>query len=117
MKKMEFKQLENMDELEEIYNESMDKVVIIFKHSTRCPTSTRASNEIQKVIPFPSEGVIIAQILVIENRDISDQVAKDLEIKHESPQIIIVKNRHPIYNTSHFDITKENIMAELDKLI
>lgn len=46
---------------------------------------------------------------LIKDRNISNTISEKWQIVHQSPQIIIVKNKIPIYNTSHEGITKNEM--------
>ncbi|MBA2176225.1 DUF2847 family protein [Halobacillus locisalis] len=46
---------------------------------------------------------------VIENRRISNEMAKDTNIPHKSPRIFLIYNQEVVWNTSHWMITKNQI--------
>ncbi len=80
---------------------------LIFKHSPTCPISGWACKQVHQVIWSDTSETPLYQVNVIDQRDISQYIAKDLDITHESPQIIWVKNKKVIHHASHFDITTE----------
>lgn len=80
---------------------------MIFKHSTTCPISAKAYQEVSE---FSKEDKLpIVLVKVIESRPLSLQMAGDLSITHASPQVIMMKENRPVWNTSHYDITKANM--------
>ncbi len=99
--------------LQDLYNQSDAQTVIIFKHTTRCPISTAAADEMDKLVKDPPENTIFARILVVENRPVSLKIAEDLVVQHESPQVIICRNKKVLFYTSHRDITEDRVRKEI----
>lgn len=44
---------------------------------------------------------------LISHRDVSNEIAESLEVTHQSPQLILVKNGEMIYNASHISINSK----------
>lgn len=80
---------------------------LIFKHSTTCPISAKAHDEFQAYVQ--DTDVSAAIVLVIEDRPVSNHIAEEFGIKHESPQIFLVEDGEVRWNTSHWKITKDSI--------
>ena len=81
---------------------------ILFKHSTVCPTSAAAYREVRSFAEaHPDVQVFIVK--VIEHRDLSNRFAEYFHIRHESPQIIVIKDGRAITNFSHHRITLDAI--------
>ena len=76
----------------------------IFKHSTRCPISAGARREVEDFAAARPE-VPVHEVLVIEDRPASNEVARRLGIEHRSPQAILVRDGAPVWSASHRDIT------------
>lgn len=110
----EFKETSNSLALSEILNESCQRKVIIFKHSTMCPISARAWQEVQDFISQSPNEVLVTMIKVIESRPVSNQVAEELGVKHQSPQVLLVCDRKALWNASHQAVTKSNITKALE---
>ncbi|EJW17480.1 bacillithiol system redox-active protein YtxJ [Paenibacillus alvei] len=103
-----------MEELEAFIERSKQQTVVLFKHSTRCPISSHADEEMSKVAEeFESQGIAIGRILVVENRDVSLACADKLGIKHESPQVIVLRDGEPAWNESHHAIRYDNLESIL----
>lgn len=101
--------LDSTERLEELFAESHEKPVVIFKHSTTCPISSGVYQEVSRV-----DGDI--NLIVMQSaRDVSNAVASKTGIRHESPQAIILKNGAPVYHASHFDVTAEDIKGEISE--
>jgi bacillithiol system protein YtxJ len=83
---------------------------IIFKHSTKCPTSRRAKKEMDTFLKNNQQALEYEFVDVIDNRDRSNEIEKQYGIQHESPQIIILDNNdNVIWDASHRAITEESI--------
>lgn len=87
-----------------------EELAVIYKHSRICPTSAWALNEIREFVQRNSQ-VPVYQIDVISSRSIARQVAEDLGIRHESPQVIVVRNGSPIAHGSHHEVTRDKLEA------
>jgi len=98
--KIDWRQLTDLGQLNEIINESNENPILIFKHSTRCGISRmvlrRFENEFdlqQKITPYFLD--------LLAHRDISNAVAKRFDVFHQSPQLIVIENGKAVYHTSH----------------
>lgn len=110
----EVKELTTVEEWKEVLSSSSEQPVFVFKHSTSCSVSAGAWEEFQKYLQdSPNQQVQYVYVKVIESRPVSNQIAEELGVKHESPQVILVKDQEAIWHTSHFKITKEVIAEQL----
>ena len=103
-----FVKIDSAERLEALFNESHEKPVVLFKHSTTCPISAGVYEEVSRV------STDINLIVVQTARNLSTAVAEKTGIRHESPQAIILKDGKPIYHASHFDVTAKDILSELE---
>ena len=95
--------------------EALDEVLllpkaVLYKHSTRCATSVRAMLEVERFSAGQPE-IPVYGIDVIRQRGISDLVARRLEIRHESPQVILVRKGQATWHASHFRVTAAALAA------
>lgn len=89
---------------------SSQRRVVVFKHSTICPISAKAWNEYEAFLNEVVKGNIqFTMVKVIESRAVSNQIAEDLGVKHESPQIILIEDQKAIGHTSHGQITRHRL--------
>lgn len=100
--------------------EALDEVLllpraVLYKHSTRCGTSVRAMLEVERFSRSQRE-VPVYGIDVIRQRGISDLVARRLEIGHESPQVILVREGHAMWHASHFRVTAAALAAAVEQV-
>jgi bacillithiol system protein YtxJ len=90
-----------------------DKPSIIFKHSTRCPVSkVIKSNFVTESILLPDD-VKVYHLDLIKYRDLSNQIAQYWNIKHESPQVLLIQNNECHYDASHNNIHVADIVTQI----
>lgn len=97
------------EDWEQVWNHSAENPVIIFKHSTTCPISAGARKEYQSFSDSSDEKVDCYIVKVIEVKDVSNRIQTDTNVKHESPQILLIHNKEVVWHTSHSKITKGSI--------
>jgi len=106
--KIDWNALTDLQQLDEIVEESSETPVLIFKHSTRCSISRFALRQFEN--EFSLKGKIKPYFLdLLEHRDISNEIAHRLGVQHQSPQIIVIKNGAAVYDASHQDIEAEKL--------
>lgn len=106
--------LEESSELDKlIAKESHEKPVVLFKHSIRCSISSMAINRLESDWDISDEDAIPVYLDLINFREISNKIAQDLNVMHQSPQILIVKNGVCVYHASHSQIDVEGIKENL----
>lgn len=109
---MEWKELTEQSQLEQLKTQSEEQPILIFKHSTRCSISRFALKQFEN--EFDLQDKITTYYLdLLNHRDISNEIAFQFNVQHQSPQLLFLKNRVVVYHTSH-----ENIDAtELKKYL
>lgn len=101
-------ELTKVEEWKRLMAESEKTPVMLMKHSTRCPISAGAHDEFMKHAKVEAlPGVRYARVLVVEHRPVSNAVAEDTGVKHESPQVLLLKNGTSIWAASHGRITAD----------
>ncbi|HLR51379.1 MAG TPA: bacillithiol system redox-active protein YtxJ [Candidatus Avamphibacillus sp.] len=97
------------EDLEKAMEMSDEKLVLLFKQSTTCPISADAFHQYNEYLDETDEDLGAYFVKVRETREVSNQIAEDTGIQHQSPQIFLIKNKEVLWNTSHSDITVEHI--------
>ncbi|TDE07246.1 bacillithiol system redox-active protein YtxJ [Flavobacterium sandaracinum] len=106
--KINWNELTDLGQLNEIIALSNEKAVAIFKHSTRCSVSRMALKQFEN--EFDSSDKVTPYFLdLIAHRDISNEIATRFGVYHQSPQLILIKEGKAIYNVSHSDIDAEEL--------
>ena len=94
--------------LEQVLNSDR---VVLYKHSTRCPVSDWAIDEILRFSGTHSEWPVYV-LKVIEHRDLSELVAERFRVQHQSPQVFVINKGHCLWHASHSDITEQALFRE-----
>lgn len=79
-------------------------LVVLFKHSPTCGVSWAAESQVKKFIAS-NPDVPVYTISVRQDRELSRQIAEATKIRHESPQVIVMRRGVPIADASHQDVT------------
>ena len=98
-----FISVSHQDEIDRLLAASGEQPVILFKHHDACSISMHASRELSAV---PGE---ISLIDVERDHDLSQSLAAQLGVEHESPQVIVVRDGRPAYVASHWDISGDAV--------
>ncbi|GAB6990540.1 bacillithiol system redox-active protein YtxJ [Paenibacillus pini] len=108
--------LTTSEQLHTALEASKDKPLLLFKHSTRCPISAGAYQEVMSYLKDqPNEAVEYGLIHVVEDRPVSLEVADLIGVQHQSPQVILIRNQKPIWHTSHSNITSDALNEHLQQ--
>ncbi|MDE3213906.1 MAG: DUF2847 family protein, partial [Bacteroidota bacterium] len=75
-----------------------------------CAISSMARNRLDSHDPKVSVDFYFPDIL--SNRQLSGKIAHDFGIRHESPQILLIKNGICTYHESHSGIQMEEILEQ-----
>ncbi|HNB81278.1 MAG TPA: bacillithiol system redox-active protein YtxJ [Chitinophagaceae bacterium] len=105
---MEWHTLQRQEEWLHLLASSFDRPVLVFKHSTRCSLSDVVKARFER---YSGEFPIPVFILdLLKHRDLSDQIASQLAVHHESPQILFIRNGECVLEESHGNIFPEEIV-------
>lgn len=97
-------------QLNDVKNLSATKPQLIFKHSTRCPVSSMAKTRLERGLT--PDNIDFYYLDLIKHRNISQKIAETFDVNHESPQILLIKNGICIYDESHSGITMDEIVEQ-----
>jgi bacillithiol system protein YtxJ len=103
--------LESISQLEEAIAQSHATPQIIFKHSTRCIISKMVLAQFEENLATIPAQVNLLFLDLLNHRDISNAIAMQLGVHHESPQVIVVKNGQAIFHESHHSIDASSVAA------
>jgi bacillithiol system protein YtxJ len=112
---MDWIQLNDISQLNEIVKASEDKPVLIFKHSTRCSISSSALNRVERSWSDKADKAVTPYYLdLISYRDVSGQIAHKFDVEHQSPQVLLISKGKSIYDASHMDINLPEIVSQAE---
>jgi bacillithiol system protein YtxJ len=96
--KNHFSQITDKELLEELVARSRREPVIIFKHSISCPISASAYRELEQL------GSQVNLIEVQSSPSVSEEVERRTGLRHESPQVIVLRRGKAVWDASHWQI-------------
>lgn len=99
-KKIPWISLESMAQLDEIKINSAKKAQLIFKHSTTCGISSMVLKMFNGSFD-PSLDCDLYFLPIQSHRELSNAIAEKFGIRHESPQLLILKDGKVSFHTSH----------------
>lgn len=108
-----WKPLRSEADLQALVERSKEVPCVIFKHSTRCGISASAKEKIESDWDFKEEEVEIYYLDLLAFRPVSNKVAEQFGVWHQSPQVILIKNGKALYSTSHSAISVASIRSHL----
>lgn len=96
--------LTSLNQIEDVVNESNIKQVVIFKHSTQCGISRMILRQFEKQLTIELNQAKFYFLDLLTYREISNEIATNFQVHHQSPQIIIIKSGIVVYQCSHYEI-------------
>ncbi len=106
--------LTSEEQLETILASSFSMPQLIFKHSTRCSISRFVLNDFTSSYSFSDKDFGAWYLDLLAYRSISNAIAKQLDVVHESPQLIVIKNGKVVAHASHETIGTVMLIDFLD---
>jgi len=105
--------LTDKEQLKMIIKESETIPIIIYKHSTRCGLSSMTKNMLDKGWGQLKPHSKLYYLDLLRYREVSRMIAEKFNVRHQSPQILIIKKGESVFDTSHFNINVEAILENL----
>ena len=109
-------QLHDVAQVDQLISASDPRPLVIFKHSRSCGTSAQAFDELIEHLDASDADVRYAIVTVQTHRDVSTAISRRLEIRHETPQALIVQDGRVVWSASHFRVTAEAVNAAIRRL-
>lgn len=106
--KLNWINLNSVEELQQAIADTENVEGLFFKHSTRCSISSMALNSFENQWE-QDENCKLYFIDLIAHRDVSNTLSELTGVEHQSPQVIVVKNNEAIYSASHNGISAREI--------
>jgi len=91
--------------LEQLVKDSFERQVVIFKHSTRCGISSLALKRFERDLEgMPMDSTDFYLLDLLKFRNISDEIAQRFAVRHESPQLLTLRDGKLKNHASHHAI-------------
>lgn len=99
--------IKTLDSWREVLEQSQEIPCLVLKFSLTCISSISALKEFKALATELPKYVVIVQ----KERDVSNAIERDLQVKHESPQFIILQGGKGTWQATHYKI-KQPLLAE-----
>ena len=110
-----WERLTSVDQMKKAIEDSAVKPVLLFKHSTSCSISNMALNGFIRKWEGAKEEIDIYYLDLLSYRDVSSAIAKETGIIHQSPQVIVLKNKEVVYTATHSSINAQSALNSIKK--
>jgi bacillithiol system protein YtxJ len=97
-----------VESFEELAKRSHDAPVVVFKHSTTCPISAAAFNELSQ---FDGD---VALVEVQSARNLSKEIEQRTGVVHESPQVLVLRKGRVVWEASHWRVKAEAVQQAVN---
>ena len=98
--------LTSLEQLAGIKEKSAMKAQVIFKHSTSCGISRMVINRFNEEYDIPVGGLDLYYLDLHGFRSVSNKVEELFQVRHESPQLLVVKSGEVVAHESHGGISR-----------
>ncbi len=106
---LELHELRTLDELDAALAAAGSRPVLVFKHSLTCGTSAFAFEELERLASTPGLEADIVVVAVQHSRPLSHAIAERWNVRHESPQALILVKGEVRWHASHHRLTRETM--------
>lgn len=101
--------LTSIEQLKEIKLASKGRPQLVFKHSTSCGISRMVLNMFKSGYDLEDGQMDLYFLDLLAHREVSNAVASEFGITHQSPQLLIIKNGEVVVHDSHGSISNINL--------
>ena len=111
MAKSPFAPLETVTGFDQLLERSHEKPAVLFLHDRWCPISANAYKEMSAL----EQGALDKTVLidVTRDKDLSRAIEERTGVRHESPQVLVLRDGKATWHASHFAITAKAVSAAL----
>ena len=100
----------SVEEINTIKEISKNQSILIFKHSTRCGISRMVIKQFESLFNEENKQLKVYYLDLLNFREVSSKLSEVFQVIHQSPQLLVIKNGISVYNESHYEITKVNLL-------
>ena len=90
-----------------MFERSHHETVVLFLDAPSCPIGRFAYGEMERL------GAPADVINVERQRDLTAAVEDRTGVRHESPQVLLLRNGEAVWHGSHWDITQSSVTQAL----
>lgn len=111
--KRQWNSIESEEDLMKAIDNSQRHKIGIFKHSTNCFISKTVLRNFEKEIKQSENKEVVEYLYYLDllaYRPISNKIAEDFGVRHESPQFLVIENGVVVNHASHNNISLSQIL-------
>jgi bacillithiol system protein YtxJ len=108
--------LETLQDVDRALELSHHEVVVLYKHSPICSASDMAIDEIGLFAQKAKDTLAIFIVDVLESRPASLKIEALTGVRHESPQVLVMRDGAPVWHASHRRIRADELHAQIGTL-
>ena len=101
-----FLKISDSQSFNELLYRSNERPVVIFKHSTTCPISAAAYQEMGRIRD-------VALVEVQSARELSNEIERRTGVSHESPQVLVLRNGKVVWEATHWRVKEVQVTKAL----
>lgn len=105
--------LTEADKVSQIIDQSKDKKIAFFKHSTRCGISVGVKTDLESQWEIDADEIDFYYVDLLNHRDVSNAIAEQTGVTHQSPQLIVMQDGKVIKSITHFAINYQALEESL----
>ena len=98
----------------DIIEKSTEKPQILFKDSVTCGISAFAKERLMNDSALLADIADFNYLDLLAHRDISAFIASELNVIHQSPQIIVMMDKKVVFRDSHHSIDAKKIRDQIN---
>ena len=102
--------LTDTNQLNDLIESSVNQKIIIFKHSTRCNISIMLKERLERNWHIALSDQVVYYLDLLNFREVSNAIETILGIEHQSPQLLIIENRKCTYFANHNAISATEVL-------
>ena len=105
--------LSSEEQLEDIDQQSREGPgIAIYKHSTRCFVSSMARSRLEQHWDELPDGMPVYFVDILSHRAVSRAIAQHYQVRHESPQLLLIRHGQCIRHVSHEEVDPAALVEE-----
>jgi len=108
--------LDQENRISELIAKSHEQPVAVFKHSVSCGISNMAKFQLENGWDISSDELAFYYLDLLAHRKISNQIAEQLKVVHQSPQLILLERGEVVFDTSHHGVHLTGLKHALNEL-
>ena len=89
---------------------------VVYKHSPRCGVCVASARE----VAFFAEGhpeIPVYQVDVVRSAELSQTLARQLHVPHESPQVLLLAAGQAVWSASHWAVRAVDLEEQAARLL